>query len=193
MIVRAQESAQEPSCSWRPCSLPRSHPGHRQEYVRTHGPWIAVSGSSWWWEAVGEIPPFPVVRSDGPAIHRAECCLAIFPLPWLVTVGTGGGNCRGQTNVPSTWPEIRLQSDRIHAVVRRSPPGPQSHSREENDSSSKGDVLSIDGGVQIHVLDGFASERFLHCNRPSLMVARAFCNLQVSWRKPLKTKATLLN
>ena len=91
MIVRAQESAQEPSGSWRPCSLPRSHPGHRQEYVRTHGPWIAVSGSSWWWEAVGEIPPFPVVRSDGRAIHRAECCLVIFPLPWLVTVGTGAG------------------------------------------------------------------------------------------------------
>ena len=36
-------------------------------------------------------PRFPVVRSDGPAIHRAECCLAIFPLPWLVPAGTGAG------------------------------------------------------------------------------------------------------
>ena len=34
---------------------------------------------------------FSVVHSDGPAIHRAGCCLAIFPLPWLVTAGTGAG------------------------------------------------------------------------------------------------------
>ena len=91
MIVRTQESAQEPSGSWRLCSLPRTHPGHRQEYVRTHGPWIAASGSSSCRQAAGEIPRFSVVRSDGPAIHRAECCLAIFPLPWLVTAGTGAG------------------------------------------------------------------------------------------------------
>ena len=25
------------------CSLPRTHPGHRQKYGQTHGPWIAVS------------------------------------------------------------------------------------------------------------------------------------------------------
>ena len=46
MIVRTHESAQESSGSCRLCSLPRSHPGHRQEYIRTHGPWIAASGSS---------------------------------------------------------------------------------------------------------------------------------------------------
>ena len=91
MIVRTQESALEARGSSRPCSLPRSHPGHRQEYTRTHGPWIAASGSSWCRQAAGEIPRFSAVRSDGPAIHRAECCLAIFPLPWLVTAGTGAG------------------------------------------------------------------------------------------------------
>ena len=91
MIVRTQESALEARGSSRPCSLPRSHPGHRQEYIRTHGPWIAASGSSWCRQAAGEIPRFSAVRSDGPAIHRAECCLALFPLPWLVTAGTGAG------------------------------------------------------------------------------------------------------
>ena len=57
MIVRTQESAQEPSGSWRLCSLPRTHPGHRQKYVLTHGPRNAASGSSWCREAAGEIPP----------------------------------------------------------------------------------------------------------------------------------------
>ncbi len=71
MIVRTQESAQESSGYWRPYSLPRSHPGHRHEYIRTHGPWIAGSGSSWCRQAAGEIPRFSVVRFDGPAIHRA--------------------------------------------------------------------------------------------------------------------------
>ena len=42
--------------------FPAPHPsGHPREYVRPHGPWITASGSSWWWEAAGEIPP-PVFR-----------------------------------------------------------------------------------------------------------------------------------
>ena len=62
MIIRRQESAQEPCGSWRLCSLPRRHPGHRQEYVRTNGPWIADSGSSWCREAAGDSPPIPHQR-----------------------------------------------------------------------------------------------------------------------------------
>ena len=57
MIIRSQEAAQGPSGVWRLCPLPRSHPGHRQEYIRTKGPWIAASGSSWCREAAGKIPP----------------------------------------------------------------------------------------------------------------------------------------
>ena len=79
MIIRIQESAQEPSGSWRLCPLPRTLPGHRQGYVRTNGPRIAASGSSSCREPVGEIPVSPVVCSDWPAIHRVGCCLAIFP------------------------------------------------------------------------------------------------------------------
>ena len=45
--------------------FPAPHPsGHPQEYNRPRGPWIAASGSSWCREAAGEIPRFPVVRSN---------------------------------------------------------------------------------------------------------------------------------
>ena len=66
MIIRIQESAQEPSGSWRLCPLPRSHPGHRQGYVRTNGPRIAASGSSSCREPAGEIPVSPLFALTGP-------------------------------------------------------------------------------------------------------------------------------
>ena len=54
---------------------------------------------------------FSVVRSHGPAIHRAECCLAIFPLPWLVPAGTGAGAAaRPRCSPPGGGNGIRLNS-----------------------------------------------------------------------------------
>ena len=69
--MRRQESGQEPCGSWRLCSLPRSHLGHRQEYVRTNGPWIADSGSCGAGKRPVRSPRFSVVRSD-----RGPCSLA---------------------------------------------------------------------------------------------------------------------
>ena len=69
--MRRQESAQEPCGSWRLCSLPRSHLGHPQEYVRTNGPWIADSGSCGAGKRPVRSPRFSVVRSD-----RGPCSLA---------------------------------------------------------------------------------------------------------------------
>ncbi len=57
IIIRSQESVQEPIGSWRLCFLRRTHAGHRKEYGRTNGPWVAASGGSWCRVAAREIAP----------------------------------------------------------------------------------------------------------------------------------------
>ena len=91
IIIRRQESAQEPMGSWRLSSLPRTH----QAILRsTTGPAVpgsplrAVRGAG---KRPVRSPASPFVRSDCPVIHRSGCCLAIFPQPWLALRGPAQG------------------------------------------------------------------------------------------------------
>ena len=91
IIIRRQESAQEPMGSWRLSSLPRTH----QAILRsTTGPAVpgsplrAVRGA---WKRPVRSPASPVVRSDWPVIHRSGCCLAIFSAALACSAGTGAG------------------------------------------------------------------------------------------------------
>ena len=62
-----------PEASFRPAQQPKNPPLHR------HPPKTLFQ----WWcrEAAGEIPPGFLLSAltDWSPIHRAECCLAIFP------------------------------------------------------------------------------------------------------------------
>ena len=95
MIVRTQESAQEPSGSWRPCSLPRSHPGHRQEYIPhptvPGSPLRAVRGAG---KRPVRSPRFSVVLSDGARDPPRRMLSRHFP---VALVCYGGDRRRGRS------------------------------------------------------------------------------------------------
>ena len=78
-LLAALFPAAQPS---RPSPRVRPHPGSLD---RRFGQFVVPGGRR-------EDPRFRLFAlTDWSPIHRAECCLAIFPLPWLVPAGTGAG------------------------------------------------------------------------------------------------------